>query len=67
MMVTYHPAWDAYPTPADLPSVVINDPALPLVSIVTPSFNQGRYIRETVESVLTQDYPNIEYWVIDGV
>ena len=32
----------------------------PLVTIVTPSFNQGRFIRETIESVLTQDYPHIE-------
>ncbi len=59
-------SWDAYPPPADLPPVLINDPTLPLVSIVTPSYNQGRFIRETITSVLTQDYPNIEYWVIDA-
>lgn len=38
----------------------------PLVSIVTPSLNQGRFIRATIESILVQDYPNLEYWVMDG-
>lgn len=37
-----------------------------LVSIVTPSFNQGRFLAETMRSVLEQDYPHIEYLVIDG-
>lgn len=59
-------AWSDYPVPSDLLPVVIPDPSLPLISIVTPSYNQGRFIRETIESVLTQPYPNIEYWVIDG-
>jgi glycosyltransferase involved in cell wall biosynthesis len=36
------------------------------VTIVTPSFNQGRFIRSTIESVLGQDYPHIEYLVMDG-
>lgn len=39
---------------------------LPLVSIVTPVLNEVRYVAETVESVLGQDYPNIEYLLVDG-
>jgi glycosyltransferase involved in cell wall biosynthesis len=39
---------------------------VPLVTVVTPSLDQGRFIRDTIESVLTQRYPRIEYLVIDG-
>jgi glycosyltransferase involved in cell wall biosynthesis len=38
----------------------------PLVTIVTPSYNQGRFLRRTIESVLTQSYKNIELFVMDG-
>ncbi|MDR7271856.1 glycosyltransferase involved in cell wall biosynthesis [Pelomonas saccharophila] len=38
---------------------------LPVVSIVTPAYNQGNFLRATMESVLAQDYPALEYLVID--
>jgi glycosyltransferase involved in cell wall biosynthesis len=44
------------PSPTDLPTF----------SIITPSYNQAQFIRHTIESVLSQSYSKIEYWVIDG-
>ncbi|QWV93647.1 glycosyltransferase [Geomonas oryzisoli] len=47
------------------PAVIVTPPA-PRLSIVTPSYNQGDYLEECLDSVLSQGYPNLEYIVMDG-
>jgi glycosyltransferase involved in cell wall biosynthesis len=55
--------WDA---PHSLPGSPHPGTTLPRVSIVVPSFNQGRFIEETIRSILLQGYPDLELLVIDG-
>ena len=43
----------------------MTDNKLPLVTVITPAYNQGIFLRDTIESVLSQDYPNIELFVLN--
>ncbi len=54
------------PAPAPSAAPLGSPLASPVASIVTPCFNMGRFLEETIQSVLDQDYPNIEYVVVDG-
>ena len=44
----------------------LHDSALPKISIITPSYNQGQYLEETIRSIIAQNYPNYELIIIDG-
>ena len=50
----------------ECPSTLPDGSPWPKISIVTPTYNQGQYIEETINSVIQQGYPNLEYIVVDG-
>ncbi|WP_218079988.1 glycosyltransferase family 2 protein [Anthocerotibacter panamensis] len=56
--------WTEQSTP--LPATLPDGTRWPKITIVTPSYNQGQFLEETIRSVLLQGYPNLEYIVIDG-
>ena len=49
-----------------LPEKMPDGRSWPKISIVTPSYNQGEFLEETIRAVLLQNYPNLEYFIMDG-
>lgn len=58
--------WPFKKDSTEYPDTLPDGSAWPKISIVTPTYNQGQFIEETINSVIHQSYPNLEYIVVDG-
>ncbi|MEH2191985.1 MAG: glycosyltransferase family 2 protein [Nostoc sp.] len=58
--------WPWTEQPENIPDKMSNGSDWPHISIVTPNYNYGHFLEETIRSILLQGYPNLEYIVIDG-
>ncbi len=58
--------WPWTDAPDPLPDVMADGRSWPRITVVTPSYNQGQFIEETIRSILLQGYPNLEYFIMDG-